>query len=306
MPNFELELLKRITPLFKTNSSLIVPIGDDCAAVQIPNSDKLLLFASDQLIGNIHYFENSTPPEVAGAKLLKRNLSDIAAMGGKPLYALVNLANHNFDIDYLAKFMLGINEVANAYNLLIIGGDIAHFNNSSTSNDSSNLISSLTIIGEVEKLKICERKNAQAGDLIFVTGTLGESLTNEHHLNFTPRLVEGQFLADNNLTNCMMDISDGLLLDLGRICQKSNISAKIQLKNLPLRNKALNYKQIFDGEDYELLFAVKPENEERLKMLWNNDLTPITQIGEFIQSGKIEILDDNNQAINIGNLGYEH
>ena len=302
---FESEFLKKILPTLSTSANLIVPIGDDCAAVKLENSTKAMLFASDQLIGNVHYFQDSTPPEKAGAKLLKRNLSDIAAMGGKPLYALVNIANGGCDLDYLTQFMQGIIDCAKEYNTLIIGGDTGHFI-AGKNDKASALIGSLTIIGEVESSLISCRNNAKDGDLIFITGELGESLQNEHHLNFTPRLQEGQFLAEKSFTDCMMDISDGLLLDLQKMCEMSNISAKINLFDLPLRNKELCYKQITCGEDYELLFAVAPEKLGLLMENWQADFAKLTCIGKFVKNDKIEIYDENNNVLNIGNCGYEH
>ena len=306
MPNkFEAEFLNKVLPLLKTSANVIIPPGDDCAGVKIDGANKILLLASDQIIGNVHYFQNSTPPEKVGAKLLKRNLSDIAAMGGKGLYALVNIANGGCDSDYLYRFMQGINEEAEKYGILIIGGDTGHFVAGSSA-QSSSLVASLTIIGEADEEKVACRQNAQDGDLIFITGTVGESLANEHHLNFTPRLQEGQFLTENNFSCCMMDISDGLLLDLKRMCRLSNISAKINLSHLPLRNKELNYKQISCGEDYELLFAVPRERTEILKQTWKSDFAPLTCIGEFIKNNTVEIYDQNNNIITTGDLGYEH
>jgi thiamine-monophosphate kinase len=303
--SFEFEFLRKILPNLSTSTMVVVPAGDDCAGVKFDNSDRVVLLASDQIIGNIHYFQESTHPEKVGAKLLKRNLSDIAAMGGKPKYALVNLANGKESLDFLCKFMAGITEVANQYGVLIVGGDTGRFL-AGSEKDASSLVASLTIVGEIAEDNLACRKNAKDGDLIFVTGELGESLVNEHHLNFEPRLAEGEFLTSNKITNCMMDISDGLLLDLKRICEMSNISAKICIADLPLRNKELDYKQINCGEDYELLFAVAPEKLEFLQANWQSDFAPIKCIGKFIKDGKVEVYDENNNILNTGNSGYEH
>ena len=303
--SFEFEFLAKILPNIKTSTAIVVPPGDDCAGVKFDDSNRVVLLASDQIIGNIHYFQNSTPPEKVGAKLLKRNLSDIAAMGGKAKYALVNLANGRESLDYLCKFMAGISEAANNYGVFLIGGDTGHFL-TGEDKETSSLVASLTIIGEISEENLACRNNAEDGDLIFVTGELGESLANEHHLNFEPRLAEGEFLTSNKITDCMMDISDGLLLDLKRICEMSNISAKISIADLPLRNKELDYRQINCGEDYELLFAVAPEKLEFLQANWQTDFAPIKCIGRFVKDGKVEVYDENNNILNTGNSGYEH
>ena len=172
------------------------------------------------------------------------------------------------------------------------------------------------------------RKGAKAGDKIFVTGYLGNSAAGmkilksgqwqkkliERHLMPSPRLTEGRFLAVRGLATSMIDISDGLASDIRRICEESNVGANIFIKNIPisreLKSEIRNPKSeinlaLYGGEDYELLFTVKPENVRKLKSLWKNMKTPITMIGEITKRG-INLVNTDGKAIPLTKEGYNH
>lgn len=299
--SFETELLSSILPTLVKDKNLIVSAGDDCAALDVGTED-LLLFASDQLISDVHFELQKTSPKDAGSKLLKRNLSDIAAMGGEPFSAVINIAQNGMSLEYLKEFFAGINKVAKKYKLSIAGGDIAGLKN------KNSLVSSLTILGKVKKNKIVLRKKGKVKDLIFVTGKLGNSFESNHHLTFEPRLKEGRFLSQKGFANCMMDISDGVLLDLHRMGIASKLDAVLNLKALPKRGKKTSIKNMLtDGEDYELLFSVSPKNVEKLLTSWKKDFAKLTCIGYFSQKGNGIIFDDsNNNLLKSGKIGYEH
>jgi thiamine-monophosphate kinase len=296
----ELKLLKKILPRIKQHDDVIVGPGDDCAAVK--NGDSLLLLAVDQLISGIHYLPD-TPPAKVAAKLLKRNLSDIAAMGGTPSYALLTIASSRNDEAWFLEFYRGLNEAARQFDISICGGDLSTLPDNFTGDGE---ILSLSITGQVKQKNICLRSNAKAGDLLYCTGCFGNSFATEHHLDFIPRLAEGSWLA-GEYTIAAIDVSDGLLLDLERMAVASQLDVVLELEKIPLRNGADITTALVDGEDYELLFAVPKKIAEKMENSWNFPATQITCIGEFTNSGNGTVYDSSGKNLsNSTNKGYEH
>ncbi|MDD4817659.1 MAG: thiamine-phosphate kinase [Victivallaceae bacterium] len=288
----ELGLLAKILPMLPDRPDVAVPPGDDAAAVRI--GGRLLLAASDQLASDVHFYLDGTPACEAGAKLLKRNLSDIAAMGGTPAWCLVNLACRGVTGQWITDFHRGICETARRFNVAVIGGDLCE-----TATDG--VAASLTILGTVEEEKLCLRKNVRPGDAIYATGTFGNSLASGSHLAFTPRLAEAEWLA-GRFTDAMMDVSDGPALDLERMAAASNVAIIIDPEKLPPRDGADVDHRLGDGEDYELLFAVRPQLVQQLEAEWPFD-TPLTAIG-CAASGEPGLTDINGRKIK--QHGYQH
>ncbi|MBI4379240.1 MAG: thiamine-phosphate kinase [Nitrospinae bacterium] len=308
---------------------VVVGIGDDCAAIK-PREGFLIITTTDSLTENIHFKLDYIQPFQLGLKSIYINLSDIAAMGGIPLYALLSLSiPPSFSVEFMNEFLKGVKDAADRYKVSVIGGNI-----SSSKNDFSIHI---TIIGEIEKEHMVLRKGAKAGDRIFVTGWLGDSAAGleilkrsqktevrsqidkklkERHLIPTPRLKEGRFLAINNLATSMIDISDGLASDLKRICEESGVGANIFTENIPVSEELRDFTShrksfepidlaLYEGEDYELLFTVKSEIVENLKSLWNNKMTSITMIGE-VTKGEINLIHKSGGTIPLQREGYNH
>lgn len=296
----ELELLKKILPSLAQRHDVVIGPGDDCAAVA--NGDHLLLFAVDQLISGIHYLPN-TPPAKIAAKLLKRNLSDIAAMGGSPAHAVLSIASSRHDETWFLEFYRGLNDVADEFGISVCGGDLASLP-SNYSGDGEVL--SLSITGQVDQKNICLRSNAHAGDILYCTGCFGNSFATEHHLDFIPRIKEGTWLA-GIYTLAAIDVSDGLLLDLERIAVASQLDVTLELDKIPLRNGANIDMALKDGEDYELLFAVSSNNAEQLEATWNFPLTRLNRIGKFLNSGNGVVYDSSGKNLSKRAIkGYEH
>ncbi|HOG51586.1 MAG TPA: thiamine-phosphate kinase [Lentisphaeria bacterium] len=257
-------------------AEVVIPPGDDCAAIAW-GENRLLLLAVDQVVGDRHYIsrgEQATPPRLAGRKLLARNLSDIAAMGGKPtLCLLAGAFAKDRDEDWLREFYDGIIALAAEYSVSLIGGDYA-----AAPHDD---VASLTILGEVAADQVISRSGARSGDQLFATGYFGDSLATQHHLLFTPRCTEGQWLAQQRLVRAMMDVSDGLLCDAARICAASHVGLTLDLEAVPRRGRATLEQACGDGEDFELIFAVPPECAPVLTANWPFADTPLTRLGEF-------------------------
>ncbi len=269
------EFIKSLLPTLTADDTVAISPGDDCAALYLGGGE-LLLLAVDQVAADSHYFgpdsAEPTPPELAGRKLLARNLSDIAAMGGRPRYALLAVSlPEAASPERLAAFIRGVRELAAEYNVHIIGGDLA---------GAPAEVGSLTILGTVAEGRVCRRNAARAGEGVFVTGEFGNSLASEKHLRFRPRLEEGQWLAQGAWTQCMIDASDGLLKDLGRLCRASELRARLEESAIPRTTGADLEQALLEGEDYELIFSVPPDKAADLREEWPFE-TRLTEIGQF-------------------------
>ena len=269
----EKQLLEQIPQIFTQGNDIMVGPGDDCAVLDL-GTDRLYLLAVDQLGGGIHYAAATTSPAQIATKLLHRNISDIAAMGGLPAHALLTLSIvPGKDDNWFGEFFKTMAELSENWHISLCGGDISA---SAGKYDTF----SLTISGWVEKEALCLRSGAKDGDILFATGCFGDSFSSGHHLDFIPRLEEARFLA-GKFTNTMIDDSDGLLLDASRIAESSKIGLVIDTEKIPARNNASIVKMLTEGEDYELLFAVAASKADVLQKDWPFTDTLLTAIGHF-------------------------
>ena len=235
--------LKKFAPVSKT---VIKGIGDD-AAVLPYTKDKYLLLTTDMLVQDGH-FTRQMPPRLIGHKALACNISDIAAMGGLPTFAVVSIGvPKDLPVRFIEDVYKGIQSTARDFNISIVGGDTIK---------TDKIVINVALLGEVEKKYLVTRDGAKAGDWIFVTGPLGGSLKSGRHLNFTPRLAQSRFLVENFKPSAMIDISDGLAGDLNHILENSRVGARLDYGYIP-RHKQVSLSQALgDGEDFELLFTL--------------------------------------------------
>ena len=276
----ELELVDYLTPLFVQNSNVVIGPGDDCAVLKF-DEHFFQLATVDQLAANVHYTVDTSAKLVA-RKLFNRNLSDIAAMGGIPDFALLTVASSRPDTAWFKQFFKSLSEIAKKNDVSISGGDISSvkpLNAVQNKTSSINEIFTLSLFGKVACKDVILRSGAKKGDIIYVTGSLGNSFASNHHLTFSPRLDVGQFLAQNHFATAMIDISDGLLLDLKRLAAASSVAMEIDINKLPLRNGASRENALNDGEDYELIFTVSQAESIKLEQEWNFADVSLTQIG---------------------------
>jgi len=270
----EFGLIEKIAKGTRTNKSVIKGIGDDAAVLEW-TKDKYLLATADMLIEDRH-FKRSAPPEKIGWKALCCGVSDIAAMGGEPRWALVSCGfPKGLTVKYVDKIYDGIKKAAGKFGVNIIGGD---------TNASEKIILDITVLGEVKKENMVLRSGAKAGDFIFVTGGLGGSIRGKH-LDFTPRLKESRILVKNFRINSMIDISDGLSSDLNHILEESRVGAVIYESLIPKSRSARTVEHaLSDGEDFELLFTMsKKEGFKLLKAREKLFDIPITRIGTITE-----------------------
>lgn len=287
----EIPLLQRELVKFKQTCPVITGPGDDCAVLSPSSTGMVRLLAVDQVISDIHFTLN-TPPEAVAVKLLRRNLSDIAAMGGIPETAVKTIAlklesEESEDI-WLTRFFDGLSKEAARWNIPICGGDLSRL-------PHQGIVTTLSILGTVPEGECVLRSGASPGDYLGVTGLFGNSFLSGHHLNFLPQVDVGRFLAQHHRVHAMMDVSDGLLMDLGRLCKASGCGASLTLSAIPLRLGADIAAALSDGEDYELLFAVPSDTVESLTALWPFSDIPLTWIGRITESASIT--DENGTLL---------
>jgi len=290
----------------KNQDSVDLGVGDD-SALLTPPPHRQLVICADTLVAGRH-FPLDTNPHAIGWKSVAVNLSDIAAMGATPHSILLALSLPQIDHDWLKGFSQGLYDCCDQFGVRLIGGDTTQ---------SPHLTLSVTALGWVDTGLAVPRSGAQVGDLICVSGTVGDAAFGLKHLGHdlqkrldypTPRCALGAALK--GLANSMIDVSDGLAQDLGHILKASNVGAKLQLENLPLSTAlhALNDEQkwqyaLAGGDDYELCFTISPEHYEQLRQQ-NLDVA-ITKIGTITQSKGLSF-HQNDQSISLDLKGYQH
>lgn len=334
----ELALLERLGRRLPLRGDVMVGVGDDCAVVSGAQSDRRdYLLKSDSCVEGVH-FAPQTKGELIGNKALGRVLSDMAAMGGEPLWILVDLAAPaKTSVRRIERIYAGMTKLAKQFNVAIVGGDVS---------SGRDLQLHVFGAGRVKKGKAVLRSGASAGDAIFVTGALGGSLAGRH-LKFQPRLREGQWLARGKWATAMIDISDGLARDLGHIMRASNMGARLILDAIPvsfsavgpalahgrladksaimngalqaaalpehafikpLNRKAGLVHALADGEDYELLFTVPKTKADSFVKAWRRVFRlSCVQIGWITaQKGRLEGIDSEGRIIKLNGTGFEH
>ena len=305
----EIKLIERIAGGIKADASVIRGIGDDAAVIAWPRMErargkgkrsKYLLYTCDMLIEDIHFTRRTATPFQVGWKAMGRNLSDIAAMGGVGRYAVVAIGvDPGDDISFVDGIYKGIRSACGKFKVNIVGGDVTK---------SKKTVIDISLIGEVEKRSLVTRSGAKPGDLIFITGSIGGSIKGKH-LNFTPRIDEARQLVTKFKVNSMIDVTDGLILDLSRILKASRVGARIHQSLIPISAEAASFtRAITDGEDFELLFTMNTVEARRfLKTSLAKMRTPVTLIGEITgeRDGFILVTDDARENT-IDPKGYLH
>ncbi|MDD5439105.1 MAG: thiamine-phosphate kinase [Candidatus Omnitrophica bacterium] len=299
----ELAFIKYLTKTIKPKSDIIRGIGDDAAVIDIGRMVGnrhacSLLLASDMIVEGVH-FNPDTPPFRIGWKAAAVNISDIAAMGGIPKYILVSVGiDKKRGERYLRKIIQGARAVSDRFGVQIVGGD---------TNASPKTVVDVSITGIVEKKCAVRRDTAVAGDMVLVTGVLGAGRDN--HLTFTPRVREARFLSTRFRPSAMIDVSDGFCLDLTRICEASNVGARIYPHCLPIARKARSLRDATSwGEDFELLFTL-PVREARRLLTYKgrHGYPPVTLIGEVVERRQgIRFVLKNGKTEPIKPRGYVH
>jgi thiamine-monophosphate kinase len=295
----EIRLIKRLARGLKAkDKKVVVSIGDDAAVVK-SSGNKYVLYTCDMLVESVHFRRKEDLRKV-GYKALAVSVSDIAAMGGVPKYALVSVGIPKAGAERISEGLFeGIRECAKEFNVDVIGGD---------TNRAKDLVIDIFVVGEVEPQKMVRRSTAKPGDFIFVSGPLGGSLKGRH-LSFTPRVKESRYLVDHFKVTSMIDLSDGLAMDLNRIAEASRIGALIFESKIPKTKGSLIKAALFDGEDFELLFTLSGDDALKLYHLMRRKKT----LFKFTSIGKItdlfcgvKMVTNQGRIRDVGCEGFKH
>jgi thiamine-monophosphate kinase len=324
----ELQLIARLAEIFgAAPPEVALGIADDCAALDLGGPD-YLLWTLDTLVEGVHFDLAYTPLILLGRKSLAVNLSDIAAMGGKPAYALLSLAwPPGRDLAPALEFGEGLAACARDYDVTVIGGD--------TVSSTLGVAVAVTVIGRVPKNEMLRRSGAKVGDLVYVTGTLGDSAAGleilrqnlevdpslreplvRAHLDPRPQMAAGRLLAQAGLATACIDLSDGVATDLHHICRLSGVGARLAAENLPLSpgvravarmvGKDLMELALQGGEDYRLLFTAAPAQASRVPETFAQaGLEAPSGIGEISPGKEVVLITGKKEKI-ISGGGFDH
>lgn len=298
----------------------------DDAAVFAPPSGRELVVTTDAISKGVHFIGNEDAALIA-RKLLRTNLSDLAAMGAAPLCYFLNLMlPHETRADWVARFALGLREDQDMFGIHLAGGD--------TISTQGTLSLSVTAMGSVTAGSALKRGKARAGDIIYVSGTLGDSalglafiqkklhytISEEHRRFFEnryylpqPRLLLGQKLI--GIARAAMDISDGLVQDLEHLCKASEVSAAVERHTIPLSAPAQALVQhepnlwdypLTGGDDYELLFTAPENKAKEIEALARDLQLPLTAIGKITSRGGVQVVDEQGRWLPFHHKGFQH
>ncbi len=315
----EFDLIRRyFTRSGPARPDVVLGVGDDCALLQ-PPSGKELAVTTDTLVEGVH-FSPGTDPEALGHKALAVSLSDLAAMGAKPLWALLAITLPTADPEWLAPFSRGFLDLAHGHGVRLVGGDTTH----------GPLSITVTLHGTVTPGRALRRTGARPGDRIYLTGTLGDAgvgLLIRQGLYQAPsggeallqrldrpqpRLAAGRALA--GIASAAIDLSDGLLADLGHICENSGVGAELQTARLPLSPSVREYLErggdwgavVAGGDDYELCFTVPPDRESLLATTGRGCDCDLTRIGVITAESGVHCRLPDGREPELRRPGYDH
>ena len=312
MPLPERQLIGRLRRRFRSaGRSVKLGIGDDCAILQISPTEEALV-TTDFSLERVHFRREWQSPECIGHRCLVRGLSDIAAMGGRPVAAFLSLAvPSKFSQSWVDGFFDGLLQLARRYRVELAGGD--------TAQSPRGVLADIVMVGAVKRRTALRRSGSKVGDQIYVTGELGESAAALELLRTRkvkrrdifpePRVVVGEWLRRNRIATAAIDVSDGLSTDLAHICEESGVGAMIEAGAIPIHPVAQSIKSahplelaLHGGEDYELLFTA-PRSIDVPRRIAG---VKVSRIGEIVPArNKIRIVQDGRKAV-LFPRGWEH
>ncbi|MCS1411241.1 MAG: Thiamine-monophosphate kinase [Verrucomicrobia subdivision 3 bacterium] len=307
----EREIVEALARTLPSNENTVIGAGDDCASVRLPKEGRTLLLKTDAVVEGVH-FSSEDPPQLVGRKALARCLSDIAAMGGAPDSALITLGvPADRDHSFLMKLYEGLNALAVKYDVAIVGGE--------TTRCPGGLFISVALTGYAGPEGGIQRAGSLVGDAIFVSGQLGGSLSGQH-LEFEPRVNESRWLVEHFMPHAMIDVSDGLGMDLGHLLRAGGVGALVDESFIPVsraakiraRDKVSDKSPLLaaltDGEDFELLFTVASSDAVAVKDGWQAEFPdlPLSLIGQIESDSGLRLKGRNGIRSIDGIYGYDH
>ena len=298
-------IIERLRRRMPRGRGVVVGIGDDAAVLALPAGrargrpqSTRLLFASDMIVEGVHFDRRLVPPHGIGWKALACNVSDIAAMGGRPWAAVVSLgAPPSTPAATLDGIAAGLARCAWRFSMGIVGGDTVR---------APTLVVDVAILGLARPDQVILRSGARPGDAVFVTGRLGGSYPSGRHARFMPRVAEAQRLLNRVRVHAMMDLSDGLASDLWQLSRASRVRLQVEAARVPVAREARTLQHaLMDGEDYELLFTVGQRDAARVPARLGR--TPVTRIGTALRQGiGVELEDAGGRVRPLRPQGFRH
>ncbi len=302
----ETGLIGKIAEKLSYGEGVVKGIGDDCALID--GEEKYLLLTTDMLVSGDHFNTDWQSPWQIGWKSIVANVSDIAAMGGEPMYGLVSIAlPDDISVEFVDEMFDGFADASKKHGLNLVGGDTTH---------GELLVINVTILGEVEKEYLCLRSDAKVGDVIAVSGDLGKSWAGlellragregytDYYLEPRCRLDYARKIAP--YANALIDVSDGLASEVTHICEESDAGANVYLDKIPISDKTRRTGEklgkdpyrwaLSGGEDFELVFTIE---EGKLGMIENLEYTIV---GEITDKG-LYLIDGERKPLR---GGYDH
>lgn len=293
----EVRLIARLRRRLHRAASVPVGIGDDAAVLRAPGGRRLLM-ASDMVIEGVHFRRRDVPPQWIGWKALACNVSDIAAMGGLPYWAVVSVGlPPSTPVSFVERMYAGLERCARHFGMSIVGGDTVR---------APQVVVDVAILGTVERGRLVRRSGARVGDVLFVTGRLGGSLRSGRHARFIPRLREAQALIRRVRVHAMIDVSDGLASDLWQLSRASRVALRVEAIRIPIARAARTVRHaLMDGEDFELLFAVGARDAARIPRRLAG--CPVTRIGTVVGRGvNVELVHPGGRVSRVIPRGFQH
>jgi thiamine-monophosphate kinase len=302
----ERDFLRRLLPRLPRHPRLLLGPGDDAALLALAK-DNACIVTTDMLMDGVDFQLSQHDARRIGRKSLAVNLSDLASMAARPVGSVISLALPRSGGEELALQLYdGLIPMAEEFEISIAGGD--------TNSWDGPLVISITAIGEVIPGKEWRRSGAKLGDEILVTGSFGGSILGKH-FDFTPRVQEALCLTERYEIHAAMDVSDGLSLDLSRLCEASGCGAVLDLSQVPIAPAAYELESrdgqsaldhaLGDGEDFELILAVDPAVAEKLLAAQPLDV-PLTRIGLFVKESGLWQQSGGGPPQPLAPRGYEH
>jgi thiamine-monophosphate kinase len=318
----EFEFIKNITPKQGLSKDVVVGIGDDAAVVRAYHGTDLIA-CTDTMVEEVHFKRDTMSPFHIGYKALAANISDVAAMGGIPSFYLVSIVvPKSWSENELIDIYKGMDALAAKHKMVLIGGD--------TVSTKGPLVVSITVLGRVEQGKCLKRSDAKPGDIVFLTGTVGDSaaglhillsektnnesfhyLINRHQMP-TPQTAAGEILHSFHRVSAN-DISDGVASEAREIAEASHVDLVINESLIPLSNEIMMFGReqaikwaLYGGEDYELIGTTSPDQWEKIEQKFKQDKLSITKVGEVRKGSGKAYLKTPIQVIELGKLGYNH
>ncbi len=290
----EFGLIGRFKKQLKTDATVIRGTGDDCAVLAL-DAKRYQLFTCDMIVEGVDFVKKQDP-YLIGRKAVAVSLSDIAACCGLPKHCVIALGlPGSADVRLVDRLFKGMRDIAQEFGVNIVGGDISR---------APKLTVDVSMLGVVEKNKIALRDAARPGDVICVSGSLGGSIRGKH-LRFTPRVREARYLSANAKVHAMIDISDGLIQDLGHILMQSNVGAMLYEELIPISSQARDLEDaLYSGEDFELLFTLSRTEAAKILKKKKGVFSPI---GEIVHKKfGLMLFDRRNRRHRLKSKGYRH